>query len=123
MRVDVFLKLTRILKQRTLAKQACDAGSVTVNGEAAKPGTLVRAGDRLRVDLPAFQLEAVVVDVPRTTNVPRKDVERYIKILERQARHPHDYVFGDDSAGDDASDDASEDASDDASIADHPTQD
>ena len=52
MRLDQFLKLTRILKQRTVAKQACDAGSVSVNGETAKPGTLVRVGDRLRIETP-----------------------------------------------------------------------
>ena len=95
MRLDQFLKLTRILKQRTLAKQACDAGSVTVNGEAAKPGTLLRVGDRLRVDIPAFELEAEVLEVPQTTNVPRKSVERYISILSRQSRDPRTYVFGD----------------------------
>lgn len=110
MRLDQFLKLTRILKQRTLAKQACDAGSVTVNGEVAKPGTLVRVGDRLRIEMPALKIEAEVLEVPQTTNVPRKDVERYVDIQLRESMDPRTYVFGDDSDVE-------------AAVVDEPTQD
>jgi ribosomal 50S subunit-recycling heat shock protein len=99
MRLDLFLKVTRLLKQRTVAKQACDAGAVRLNGELAKPGSLVHPGDRLRLDMPAFVLEADVLDVPSKPNVPRKDIERYVRILEHVPRDPHTYVFGDD--GDD----------------------
>jgi ribosomal 50S subunit-recycling heat shock protein len=109
MRLDQFLKLTRILKQRTVAKQACDAGWVTVNGEVAKPGTVVHAGDRLSIDMPVFRIEAEVLEVPRNSNVPRKQIDLYVKILSRQSRDPHNYVFGDDAVGDDDAD-AAEDS-------------
>lgn len=97
MRLDLFLKVTRLVKQRTVAKQACEAGAVTLNGDVAKPGAPVHAGDRLRIDMPAFLLDAEILEVPRNANVPRKDVERYVRLLERQSRDPHRYVFGDDA--------------------------
>lgn len=117
MRLDQFLKLTRILKQRTVAKQACDAGSVTVNGEGAKPGTVVRVGDRLCIDLPAFRVEAEVLEIPQTSNVARKNVDRYVKIVSRQSRDPRTYVFGDDEDAD-----ADADTHTQAAIDDSPTE-
>ena len=71
MRLDLFLKLTRIIKQRTVAKQACDAGAVKLNGAPVKPGTAVQQGDFLRVDLPSYSLEAEILEVPQRGNVSR----------------------------------------------------
>ena len=93
MRLDLFLKLTRIIKQRTIAKQACDAGAVTVNGAAVKPGVAVQQGDRLFVDLPSFRLEAEILEVPQRGNVPRGQIERYVRIISREAKDPRSYVF------------------------------
>jgi ribosomal 50S subunit-recycling heat shock protein len=97
MRLDLFLKVTRLIKQRTVAKQACDAGVVTLNGDIAKPGSLVHPGDRLHIDLPTFLLDAEVLEVPSRSSIPRKDVERYVRVLEQVKRDPHRYVFGDDT--------------------------
>jgi len=44
-RVDKFLKVARVIKRRTLAREACDRGQVTVNGRVAKPGTEVKPQD------------------------------------------------------------------------------
>ena len=49
MRLDKFLKVSRIIKRRSVANDACDTGHVTVNGREAKPGTDVRPGDRLTI--------------------------------------------------------------------------
>ncbi len=49
MRVDKFLKVSRIIKRRTIANEACDAGRVTINGKAAKAGTEVKAGDIIEI--------------------------------------------------------------------------
>ena len=45
MRIDKFLKNSRIIKRRTVAKEACEQGRITVNEKIAKPGTEVRPGD------------------------------------------------------------------------------
>ena len=45
MRLDKFLKVSRILKRRTVAQEACDVGKVDVNGKAAKPSCKLKVGD------------------------------------------------------------------------------
>jgi ribosomal 50S subunit-recycling heat shock protein len=47
MRLDKYLKVTRLIKRRTLANEACDAGRVSVNGKPAKASYEVKIGDRL----------------------------------------------------------------------------
>ncbi|MBR4501892.1 MAG: RNA-binding S4 domain-containing protein [Clostridia bacterium] len=49
MRLDKYLKVSRIIKRRTVAKEACDGGRVTVGGKIAKAGTEVKAGDVLEI--------------------------------------------------------------------------
>ena len=49
MRLDKFLKISRIIKRRSVANDACSTGHVTVNGKEAKPGTDVRVGDILGI--------------------------------------------------------------------------
>ena len=45
MRLDKFLKISRIIKRRSVANDACSTGHITVNGKEGKPGTAVRPGD------------------------------------------------------------------------------
>ena len=49
MRIDKFLKVSRILKRRTVAQEACGEEKVLVNGKAAKPATAVKVGDVIEV--------------------------------------------------------------------------
>lgn len=49
MRLDKFLKVSRIIKRRTLANEACDAGRVLVNGKEAKAGLNVKIGDVIEI--------------------------------------------------------------------------
>ena len=49
MRLDKFLKVSRIIKRRTVAKEASEGGRVTVNGKVAKPSTEIREGDVLEI--------------------------------------------------------------------------
>ncbi|RBP35473.1 RNA-binding S4 domain-containing protein [Garciella nitratireducens] len=51
MRLDKYLKNTRIIKRRTLAKEACNGGKISINGKIAKAGTEVRTGDILTITL------------------------------------------------------------------------
>ncbi len=49
MRIDKFLKVSRVIKRRTIANEACAAGRVTINGRQAKAGTAVKAGDVIEI--------------------------------------------------------------------------
>ena len=49
MRLDKFLKVSRVIKRRTVANEACDAGRVTVNGKVAKAGLEVKTGDQVEI--------------------------------------------------------------------------
>jgi len=64
MRLDLFLKWSRVILRRTLAKETCDAGRVTVNGQEARAGREVHAGDTISVRLPRRQLTFRVLSIP-----------------------------------------------------------
>ncbi len=49
MRLDKYLKVSRIIKRRTVAKEACDGGRVTINGKTAKAGAEVKEGDIMEI--------------------------------------------------------------------------
>lgn len=49
MRVDKFLKVSRLIKRRTVANEACDAGRVLVNGKVAKASVDVKPGDQIEI--------------------------------------------------------------------------
>ncbi len=49
MRIDKFLKISRLIKRRTLANEACEQERVKINGKTAKPGTEVKVGDLIEI--------------------------------------------------------------------------
>ncbi|MDO4567387.1 MAG: RNA-binding S4 domain-containing protein [Clostridia bacterium] len=62
MRLDKYLKVSRIIKRRTVANEACDAGRVSVNGKAAKPSAEVAVGDVLEIRMGARLLRVRVTN-------------------------------------------------------------
>ncbi len=63
MRLDKFLKVSRIIKRRTLAKEVCDGDRVKINGRRAKAGTEVKPGDVIAIDFGRRQLTVEVLQV------------------------------------------------------------
>jgi len=63
LRLDKFLKVSRIIKRRTVAKEACDAGRIQVNDTVAKAATRVGPGDVLNVDFGNRELVVRIVEV------------------------------------------------------------
>ena len=61
MRLDKFLKLSRIIKRRTVAKEACEQGRVEVNGKVAKPGLELKEGDIIKITFGNNELTARVL--------------------------------------------------------------
>ena len=59
MRIDLFLKETRIIKRRTIAKEFCDRGLVTVNDKVVKPSFDIKEGDKFTVKLGSKILSAI----------------------------------------------------------------
>ena len=61
MRIDKFLKNSRLIKRRTVAKEACDQGRVFVNDKLAKAGTEVNVGDIIRIEFGNSSIQARVL--------------------------------------------------------------
>lgn len=66
MRIDKFLKISRILKRRTLAEEACEKGKVTVNGKEVKPGHRVKVGDIVEVFFAGGTVKFKITDIKET---------------------------------------------------------
>ena len=64
MRIDKYLKNSRIIKRRTLAKDACEQGRVLVNGKQAKPGTEVEQGDEILIMFGNGEMKVRVLSTP-----------------------------------------------------------
>ncbi|OHW61758.1 ribosome-associated heat shock protein Hsp15 [Andreesenia angusta] len=77
MRIDKFLKNARIIKRRTVAKEACDQGRVLVNDRAAKPGTEVGVGDRVKITFGNNEMNIEVLEI--LEHVPKDKAESLYK--------------------------------------------
>lgn len=79
MRLDKYLKVSRIIKRRTVANDACDAGRVMINGKVAKASTDVKVGDRIDIE---FGNKNVSVEVTRIVESTKKeDAKEMFKYL------------------------------------------
>ena len=70
MRLDKWLKVSRLIKRRTVAQEACDGGRVSLNGRTAKPSAEVKAGDILEISFGAKTVREEVLSVQESV---RKD--------------------------------------------------
>ncbi len=66
MRLDKYLKVSRLIKRRTVANEACDAGRVFINGTVAKASTNVKVGDEIRINFGNKEVAVKVLDVLET---------------------------------------------------------
>ena len=79
MRLDKFLKVSRVIKCRTVANEACDAGRVSVNGKVAKASAEVKVGDRIDIQFGNREVALEVLDIQETTKKDEaKELFRYI---------------------------------------------
>lgn len=83
MRLDKFLKVSRLIKRRTLAKEVSDQGRITINGQVAKASSTVKVGDELAV---RFGQKRVVVKIERLQETVRKEdaAEMYSVVKEEK---------------------------------------
>lgn len=83
MRLDKFLKVSRLIKRRTVANEACSLGRVSINGKTAKPSSTVAAGDVLELRLGSKILRAQVLSLQETA---KKDQPLYQLLDEGYAK-------------------------------------
>lgn len=87
MRLDLFLKLSRLCPRRSIAQKLCDAGFVLLNGRPAKSAHFVKPNDEIKVRLRDHETTVRVISVPETRNVARRDANSLIEIIdERELR-------------------------------------
>ena len=79
MRLDKYLKISRIIKRRTIANDACDAGRIEVNGKNARASYAVKVGDVITVNLGSTAHEYRVLKVVET--VKKEEAEQLYELL------------------------------------------
>lgn len=79
MRLDKYLKVSRIIKRRTVANEACDAGRIEVNGKIARASYDVKIGDKITVNLGQSSRSFEVVQI--SEHVVKEDASKMYKIL------------------------------------------
>lgn len=70
MRIDKFLKVSRLIKRRTLAKQVADQGRININGTVAKASSVVKEGDEVAI---RFGQKVVTVKIEMIKNTTKKE--------------------------------------------------
>ncbi|MDD2492524.1 MAG: RNA-binding S4 domain-containing protein [Bacilli bacterium] len=80
MRVDKFLKVSRLIKRRAVAKEASDSDKITVNGKIAKPSTILKIGDQLEINY--FKKKLVVIVRALTTSTKKEDADAMYDVVE-----------------------------------------
>ncbi|SCG84227.1 putative protein Lin0248 [Proteiniborus sp. DW1] len=80
MRIDKFLKNARIIKRRTVAKEACEQGRVFVNGKEAKPGTELSIGDKIEINFGTNTMKIEVLKL--LEHVTKENAEEMYKNIQ-----------------------------------------
>ncbi|MBQ6380196.1 MAG: RNA-binding S4 domain-containing protein [Clostridia bacterium] len=80
MRLDKYLKVSRIIKRRTIANDACDAGRILVNGKTARASYAVKVGDIITVNLGSTSHEYKVLSIAET--VKKEEADRLYELIQ-----------------------------------------
>ena len=80
MRLDKFLKVSRLIKRRTVAKEVCESGRILINDKVAKPSTKIKEGDIIQITFANRILKAQIVNIAE--HVRKEDAKEMYIILE-----------------------------------------
>lgn len=81
MRLDMFLKLSRLVPRRTVAQEFCDKGLIAVNGVTAKSSKEVKSGDRISIRRRNVFTTVAVTDVPARKQLSKADAQNIYEIV------------------------------------------
>ena len=79
MRLDKYLKVSRIIKRRTVAKEACEGGRVSINGKTAKPGSEIKESDIIEIQYASKVLRARITNIAE--HVRKEDAKAMYEII------------------------------------------
>ncbi|MBR3304456.1 MAG: RNA-binding S4 domain-containing protein [Christensenellaceae bacterium] len=82
MRLDKYLKVSRLIKRRTVAQEACDGGRVLVNGREAKPGLQLKEGDTVTIGFGGHPLTVRVLSLKET--VRKEEADTMYEVIEQE---------------------------------------
>jgi ribosomal 50S subunit-recycling heat shock protein len=82
MRLDQFLKISRLVARRSLAQEFCDAGAITVNGSKAKSSKEVKPGDEIEIKRRDRLTRVRVNTIPETKQIAKNAASGYYEVLE-----------------------------------------
>ncbi|MBC8062457.1 MAG: RNA-binding S4 domain-containing protein [Clostridiaceae bacterium] len=80
MRLDKYLKVSRIIKRRTVANEACETGRVLINDKVSKPGTEVKENDIIEIRFARKSLKARIINI--VEHVKKEDAKAMYEIVE-----------------------------------------
>ena len=80
MRLDKYLKVSRIIKRRTVAKEVCESGRITINDKVAKPSTKIKEGDIIEITFANRVLKAQIINIAE--HVRKENAKEMYEILE-----------------------------------------
>jgi ribosomal 50S subunit-recycling heat shock protein len=87
-RLDLFLKVSRLCPRRTLAQELCDAGFVLLNRRPAKSGHAVKAGDEITIRRRDRETVVRVLKDPPSRNVSKRDANELVEIVSENRFDP-----------------------------------
>ena len=85
MRLDLFLKASRLCSRRTVAQKFCEAGRVSINGSTAKSSNAVKAGDEILIRRQQQLTTVRVLSVPSARQTSRRDAGTLYEVLSEEA--------------------------------------
>lgn len=80
MRIDKYLKVSRLIKRRTVANEVCEQGRVKINGKIAKPGSEVKVGDEIEIQ---FGNNTTLIEITRVIEHVAKDDAKEMYVIKQ----------------------------------------
>jgi ribosomal 50S subunit-recycling heat shock protein len=84
MRLDLYLKASRLILRRTLAQEFCDAGFVKINDVTAKSSREIKAGDEIEIKRRSRILKVRVLQIPKSKQVSRQEASNLYEIISEE---------------------------------------
>lgn len=91
MRIDIYLKRARLIKQRSTAKRACDVGAVIIDARTAKPSSQVKIGSCVEITYPTRRVVVEIAALPKS-NASKEEARRAYHVI-REEKISRDLLF------------------------------